>query len=563
MPSSNDKSSPISFDASFIATMRCILAVFVLLILTLDLLARVRFNELTYLILSLYVAYSALLYGAARWWHPLLPRTVEPWLDVGWSVGLMALSGDSSGIFAAFSFFAILSAAFQWGFAPGFRIALVAAILALSVGIALGPGRPHTGFRHVLIGPASLLVLGYMIASYGGLELGLRRRLTLLKDITRFSNPRLGVDRTIGMIVERLRAFYDADACLLIMPHQCANGSGYELRRADREDPARAAQAEDLPAELTRLLMAWPDHDAVVHGRRRTLWQRWPAKARAEVVDIRRGTRLPADEKLSEALAAMLDAMVFITVPLSSTYVSGGRLYLTAGSRRAFDSSDVDFLLQVIDQTMSILHNIKLVDQLASDAAAAERQRIALDLHDGVIQPYIGLQMGLEAVRRKLVRGHADVTPDIERLLDLTRGEIPQLRHTVQGLKRGGEGVDGLVPALRRFVLKFAAATGIQVQVEIEGELEVSDRLAADVFFIVTEGLSNIRRHTQAAAATIMLAQDNGHLILQIRNDGVQGEEFHPFRPRSITDRATSLGGRVRVERQGHAQTAVIVEIPL
>jgi signal transduction histidine kinase len=259
----------------------------------------------------------------------------------------------------------------------------------------------------------------------------------------------------------------------------------------------------------------------------------------------------------------MLDAGAFITVPLSFPELTGARLYLTTGRPRAFDQSDVDFLVQVCEHTIPVLHNIQLVDQLASHAADAERQRIALDLHDGVIQPYIGLQMGLEAIRQRLAWGHADVTQEIERLLDLTKDEITQLRCVVQGLKNGGQHVGGLVPAIRRFADKFAAATGIQVQVEANGESYISDRLAAEVFHIMTEGLSNVRRHTQAATTTITVAQGNGHLILQIINDGVVGEVFRPFTPRSISARVAALGGRVRVERQGHDQTAVTVAIPL
>ena len=562
MPSPTDKPPPlVPFDARFIAAIRCVLSTAVLVILALDPLARTRFSGVTYLILGLYVAYSISLYTAARWWQPFLPAPVEPWLDVSWAVGLTALSGDPSGVFGEFSFFAILIAAFQWGLAPGFRIALVAAILLLSVGIALGHGASDVGFRHVLVGPASLVVLGYMTASFGGQELRLKRRLALLRDVTRFSNPRFGVDRTMGMIVERMRAFYDADACLLIMPDQCR--IGYQLRRADRQDPERGVRAEALPGELTRLLLAWPDHQAVVYGSRRWVWQRWSRKARAEVVDLRRGTRLAADEKFSEAVAAMLDATAFITVPLSSPHVAGGRLYITARTRRAFDPSDVDFLLQVFDHTLPVLHNITLVDQLASDAADAERQRIALDFHDGVIQPYIGLQMGLEAIRQKLGWGDADVSHDIERLLRLTKDEIAQLRCMIQGLKCGGERVGDLVPAICRFAGKFASATGIRVQVEANDESHVNDHLAAEVFHIVTEGLSNIRRHTQATTATITLAQKDGHLVVQMSNDGVEGEVCRLFSPRSITERTMALGGRVRVERQSDARVAVIAEIPL
>ena len=101
------------------------------------------------------------------------------------------------------------------------------------------------------------------------------------------------------------------------------------------------------------------------------------------------------------------------------------------------------------------------------------------------------------------------------------------------------------------------------MQVEADAAPHVNDRLAAEVFRIVTEGLSNIRRHTQAATATIALAQKNGHLIVQITNDGVDGEAFCLFSPRSITERTTTLGGRVHVERQGQAHAAVIAEIPL
>lgn len=212
---------------------------------------------------------------------------------------------------------------------------------------------------------------------------------------------------------------------------------------------------------------------------------------------------------------------------------------------------------------MPVLHNIILVDKLASEAADAERQRIALDFHDGVIQPYIGLQMGLESVREKLGRGEVDVTPDIERLMHLTRDEIVQLRCVVHDLKTGRERIDGLLPAIQRYAHKFSAATGIQVQVQVGNAPHVNDRLTAEVFHIVTEGLSNIRRHTQAATASIALEQKDGNLIVTICNDGVDGAVFCQFSPRSITERATALGGRVHVEYQDQTHATVITEIPL
>jgi signal transduction histidine kinase len=145
----------------------------------------------------------------------------------------------------------------------------------------------------------------------------------------------------------------------------------------------------------------------------------------------------------------------------------------------------------------------------------------------------------------------------------MTKDEIEQLRHTVQSLKNGGEAAAGLLPSIRRFALKFADATGIQVRIEAVHQPLVNDRLAAAVFHLVTEGLSNVRRHTQATTAEIRLAQDDGNLVLQIANDNSEAKAFVPFTPRSLSERATTLGGRVRVEPRGRSDTVVIIEIPL
>jgi hypothetical protein len=63
--------------------------------------------------------------------------------------------------------------------------------------------------------------------------------------------------------------------------------------------------------------------------------------------------------------------------------------------------------------------------------------------------------------------------------------------------------------------------------------------------------------------ATIALAQEHGHLTVQIIHDGVERVAFVPITPRSIADCTIAFGGRIRVEPQDHAQIAVMVEIPL
>jgi len=204
-----------------------------------------------------------------------------------------------------------------------------------------------------------------------------------------------------------------------------------------------------------------------------------------------------------------------------------------------------------------------LARALEIEAATRERERLARDIHDSVIQPYIGLQIALGAIDQKLEAGDANVGGDIKRLREQVGMAIGDLRSYVRGLNAPGEHESVLLGSLRRFAATFAEATGIAVDVRAADDLRLNDRLAAEVFQMVAEGLSNVRRHTQAARVTIDLAQRDDHLVVQIADEGTPGSPPTRFTPRSLTERAAALGGRASVERQGADGTRVVIEIPL
>jgi signal transduction histidine kinase len=240
-----------------------------------------------------------------------------------------------------------------------------------------------------------------------------------------------------------------------------------------------------------------------------------------------------------------------------------GRLYLTSTHGHAFDDSDADFILQVINHFTPVIENIRLVDRLASDAAEVERQRIAHDIHDSVIQPYIGLQIGLTAIDQKIAEGDTNVRGDIKQLVDQIGKVVADLRSYMRGLKHTGERESILLPSVRRFVETFTETTGIAVDVEAANDIRINDRLAAEVFQMVAEGLSNIRRHTHAMQATIAFAHRDNTMVLRIEDAGVNGSTPTPFTPRSIHERAAALGGWVHVDPRDDGGSAVVVEIPL
>jgi signal transduction histidine kinase len=281
------------------------------------------------------------------------------------------------------------------------------------------------------------------------------------------------------------------------------------------------------------------------------------------VYDIREGHRIAGAPAINQTLIALIDAASFISVPLQYFDSTTGRLYLTAARRRSFSPADVGFLLQVIEQMIPVIENIRLVDQLATSAAEEERRRLARDIHDNVIQPYIGFQIGLAAVSQKLQAGAGDVTGDITRLMAITDKGIGELRHYVHRLPSTGKLESVLLAAVRRFAATFTEATHIAVQVEAASDLHINDRLAAEVFQMVVEGLSNVRRHTHATCASIGLARQDERLIMRLANDDADGVVPEDFIPRSISERAASLGGQACVERKAGGGVQVLVEIPL
>src|SRR5262249_8488278 len=182
-----------------------------------------------------------------------------------------------------------------------------------------------------------------------------------------------------GSVMEQLRAFYDADACLLVTADSPMRGPS--LHRVDRGDPEAGARAEPISGGVGRLLLDLPATQAVVSWCVPRLWTWWRPAARGRVYDVATGECRARPPHLH----GMLEAASFVSVPWCSGGETLGRLCLTASRWYAFDLSDVHFLLQVLGHVMPAMENIRLVDQLASTAAEMERQRVGRDLHDSVI----------------------------------------------------------------------------------------------------------------------------------------------------------------------------------
>ena len=535
--------------------MRFVLGLSALFIIIVEPSEPARFSMLTYAALGLYVLYSGLLYLSHRLGRPLFFWRKAYWVDVCWYLLIIALSSGANSIFFVCFFFCVLVASFTDGFRAGFTVSVVSVALFTAIGFATLPAEADFETNRFLMRLVILLLLGYMIAYWGDSELKLKARLALLRDLNDFSNPRFGIDRTLGYTMDRIRAGLDADHCMLVTADPEA--ATFRLRTCSTQDTEAGTVVESIPPSFGSQLLSLPEGESFVYpAERGPLRRAWRAMTGAKTNGAGPGRHTV------EELAGVFDAKSFLTVPVRFGDGMAGRFYLYSNQTRAFDDTDAAFVTQTLNYVIPVIENIRLVDQLASTAAEHERQKIARDIHDSVIQPYVGLRIGLTGVRQKLETG-LDVLTDLDRLIELAEAEITELRSYMTGLKGEKAGRDNLLPAVQRFTAKFAEATKLDLRVNAVGDLRINDRLAAEIFQMVAEGLSNIRRHTMARRASLTLEVRGDHFCLEIENDGWSGASSAPFTPRSLTERAQSLGGRIQVSRRADGGATLKIEIPL
>ena len=214
--------------------MRVVLGTSALLVLLMEPLTSLRWAIPTYIALALYSLYGLLVYHLSVRRNPVAANKIIPWLDLLWYLPIIFFTTRTNSTFYYLFFFAIIVASFSWGLIDGLRLTLASAGVYTIIGLVNTPRSQRINFNELLLAPIGLLIFGYIISRWGGYHTELKNRLKLLKDVTVFSNPRFGIDRTIKAILESVRAFYDAEACVLVIPGKTGTVDCYQMYRVAR-----------------------------------------------------------------------------------------------------------------------------------------------------------------------------------------------------------------------------------------------------------------------------------------------------------------------------------------
>jgi signal transduction histidine kinase len=195
------------------------------------------------------------------------------------------------------------------------------------------------------------------------------------------------------------------------------------------------------------------------------------------------------------------------------------------------------------------------------ETQAAERVRLARDLHDGVLQTLTGAALRLEAARQLLATEPQAASRLIEEVQELLVFEQRELRDFIGDLeteRASGPEAAGLDERLARLAERIARLWDLKVELSFRlGGREIPARLAHDIYRLVQEALVNAARHGRASRATVDLHGDGPSIRVSVADNGhgfpFLGEyDFATLTdaklgPVSLKRRVTALGGSLDI----------------
>ncbi len=196
-----------------------------------------------------------------------------------------------------------------------------------------------------------------------------------------------------------------------------------------------------------------------------------------------------------------------------------------------------------------------------------ERQLIAFEIHDGLIQHITGARMHLETALGRASMDQASAQTEVRRASHLLAHALGEARALIQGLRPPVLDEWGVVAAINCLIEEHLAE-GPQVEFVHRMPLErLEPLLESTIFRIAQEALTNVKRHSQSDRALIRLVHSEARIDLEIRDWGVGFDPDCVGRSRfglaGIRERARLLNGRALIESTPGWGARILVELPV
>jgi signal transduction histidine kinase len=214
-----------------------------------------------------------------------------------------------------------------------------------------------------------------------------------------------------------------------------------------------------------------------------------------------------------------------------------------------------------------VLRNVRLIEELKASrqrlvaAQDEERRRLERNLHDGAQQQLVALSVKVRLAQQLTARDPDGATAMLEDVQKDTTDALENLRQLARGIYPPLLADKGLATALEAQVRRAP----LPVQIRDGGVGRFGQDVEAAVYFSCLEALQNVAKYAEATNAEIVLANGDGMLRFEVRDDGVG---FDPARTgygtglQGIADRLAALEGSIEIHSAPGRGTTVIGHIP-
>jgi PAS domain S-box-containing protein len=205
-----------------------------------------------------------------------------------------------------------------------------------------------------------------------------------------------------------------------------------------------------------------------------------------------------------------------------------------------------------------------LAQQEQEKAAAAERQRLARDLHDAVTQTLFSASLIAAVLPKLWEKDPAEGQRRLEELRQLTRGALAEMRMLLMELRPAALAEVGLVDLLRQLAEAAAGSSGFPVSYSVDGQCTVPLEVQVALYRVAQEALNNVVKHSGASQAEIRLLCKGESADLTISDNGA-GFDPHRVSPkhlglRIMQERAEAVGAALKVtSSEGHGTKVMVV----
>jgi signal transduction histidine kinase len=261
----------------------------------------------------------------------------------------------------------------------------------------------------------------------------------------------------------------------------------------------------------------------------------------------------------------------FLGVPIVHKGKRVGNLYLTDKRGAEEFTADDQRLIELLAAHAGFaIENARLYQQVQQLRVVEERQRIGMDLHDGIIQSIYAVGLTLEYVRAQVADG--DLAGADERLASAIEGlntTIRDIRAYILDLRpRRFEG-DDLIAGLQHLLAAFKANTLIAVEFSADPDSDrgLSPEARQALFHIAQEALSNAAKHSRATLMTVTLKAAGPHVALELRDNGrgfvpAEAERRVGHGLINMQDRAQAVGGTLALHSEPGQGSTIWVRVP-